>query len=229
MLSVLTISVGDNYVYLCEMPTRQAFVVDPSDAKQVASVLDQQHLGLTHILITHHHFDHTSGVAALRKKYGCEVVTGEKANVRIGDISIEVIPTPGHTADSVCYYLPAESTKTEPIVFTGDTLFVASCGRLIECDAETMWRSLQKLAALPDETLVYVGHNYTQDNLEFVLSIEPDNKDVSRALEEVHLLQREGKPTVPSSISREKKINPFLRAGDSQVFADLRRRKNLWG
>lgn len=243
MISVFTISaLSDNYIYLCKYSQKNAFVVDPAQAAAAQQHLEEHQLNLTHILITHHHFDHTGGLRELKKRYACQVISPDSRKIagtdravkdadilRLDGVEIKVIATPGHTATGVCYYLPISVSNAQPIVFTGDTLFIAGCGRLLECDAETMWRSLQRLVALPDQTLVYCGHDYTEDNLEFALSIEPDNKDATQALQEVRLLHSQGKPTVPSSISREKLINPFLRVIDWQSFAELRHRKDLWG
>lgn len=255
MISVQVISARDNYLYLCSQASGGAFVIDPSESNKTLTVLEQQRLKLTHIFVTHHHFDHTGGLKELKSKTGCSVISPDDRRIsgtdrmvtdgdiiRLGDIEVKVIATPGHTSTGVCYFLPGQNDE-QPIVFTGDTLFIASCGRLLECDAEVMWLSLRKLAALPDETLVYCGHNYTQDNLEFALSIEPDNAAVKNHLQQIKGLQNHGKPTVPSTIKLEKQTSPFLRADTqqirtvlamkdapaSQVFVELRRRKDRWG
>jgi hydroxyacylglutathione hydrolase len=255
MISVQVISAGDNYLYLCSQESSQAFLIDPSESRKTLASLDEQKLKLTHILITHHHFDHTGGLRELKSKIGCSVISPDQRRIsgadrlvkdgdviQLGDIETKVIATPGHTTTGICYYLPAQKDN-QPIVFTGDTLFIASCGRLLECDADTMWSSLQKLAALPNETLVYCGHDYTEDNLEFALSIEPGNVAVKNRLQQIRELQNQGKPTVPSTILLEKQTNTFLRADTEQirtalamldapalkVFAELRRRKDKWG
>lgn len=255
MISVQVISTGDNYLYLCSQRSGEAFLIDPSESRKTLAALDEKKLKLTHILVTHHHFDHTSGLKELKSKTGCSVISPDAGRIsgtdqvvkdgdviRLGDIQIKIIATPGHTATGICYYLPAQNNN-QPMVFTGDTLFIASCGRLLECDADTMWSSLQKLIALPDETLVYCGHDYTEDNLEFALSIEPDNAVVKNRLQQIRDLQSQGKPTVPSTILLEKQTSPFLRADTEQiraaltmrdvpaskVFAELRRHKDRWG
>ncbi|MCH8120682.1 MAG: hydroxyacylglutathione hydrolase [Planctomycetes bacterium] len=246
MEPVITIpALGDNYIYLYRYNQNNTFVVDPGDAGVVLKALEKQNLNLTHVLITHRHFDHTAGMEDLKKKTGCKALAPEKAEIlnpdKIG-VNIQVIATPGHTRDSVCYYVQP-SDKHSGVLFTGDTLFIGGCGRPIGCDASTMWDSLQKIAALPDDTLIYPGHDYTEENYEFALTIEPDNKVVKKCLQGIKEWQKLCKPTVPSSIGQEKATNVFLRADDPEiraaldmpnattvdVFAELRRRKNLFG
>ena len=256
MEPVITLpALGDNYIYLCRYHKNNAFVVDPGDGSTVLGVLEDQGLALTTVLATHHHFDHVSGVKELKKKTGCEIIGSDKNSISVIDhvvrdrdvieissTKIVVIATRGHTQDSVCYYVQP-SKKHSGILFTGDTLFIGGCGRPIECDASIMWNSLQKIAALPDDTLVYPGHNYTEENYEFALTIEPNNNIVKKSLQAIKDWQRLGKPAVPSNIGQERATNIFLRADDpkiksalnmsnstdSEVFAELRRRKNLFG
>jgi hydroxyacylglutathione hydrolase len=142
----------------------------------------------------------------------------------------------------VCYYIPAADENEHKILWTGDTLFVGGCGRILECDARTMWNSLLKLASLPDDTLVYCGHDYTQENYEFALTIEPDNEAVKQRFQGIIETVRTGGLTVPSVIFQEKATNIFLRsdteevktalnmprAGIVDVFAELRRRKDVF-
>lgn len=244
MEPVITIpALGDNYIYLYRYCQHNAFVVDPGDARAVLEALEKYRLNLTHALATHRHFDHTGGIENLKKKTGCKVIFGEKAQIfHIDNVNIQMIATPGHTRDSVCYYVqPYE--KHSCVLFTGDTLFIGGCGRPIECDASIMWNSLHKIANLPDDTLVYPGHDYTEENYEFALTIEPNSKDVKKCLQGIKEWQKVGKPTVPSSIGQERATNVFLRsddpqikaainmnnAMDSEVFAELRRRKNIFG
>jgi len=244
MEPIITIpALGDNYIYIYCYYQDNAFVIDPGDAKSVLEVLQKYGLNLTHVLTTHHHFDHIAGIEDLKEKSGCKVIGGNKAGIlHIGNVNIQVIATPGHTQDSVCYFVQPSKNQSG-ILFTGDTLFIAGCGRPIECDASTMWHSLQKIAALPDDTLVYPGHDYTEENYEFALTIEPDNKVVQRCLQTIKERQRLGKPTVPSRIGRERATNVFLRANTpeiklalnmpnaaaAEVFAELRLRKNIFG
>ena len=236
-------ALGDNYIYLCCYGQHNAFAVDPGSSRPVLKALEQHNLNLTHILATHGHFDHTAGIEDLKKKTGCDLIADNEAGIiHIANMNIQVIATPGHTRDSVCYYVqPSENHSG--ILFTGDTLFIGGCGRPMECDAFTMWNSLQKVAALPDDTLVYPGHNYTEENYEFALTIEPDNTLVKKALKTIKDWQKRGKPTVPSKIGQERATNVFLRAEEpeiksaldmsnaitGEVFAELRRRKNIFG
>ena len=241
---VITIpALGDNYIYLYRYNQKNAFVVDPGDARVVLKALEKHSLNLTHALATHRHFDHTAGMENLKKKTGCKMFGGERAEIlHIGYVSIRVISTPGHTRDSVCYYVQP-SEKHIGVLFTGDTLFIGGCGRPIECNASTMWDSLQKIALLPDDTLVYPGHDYTEENYEFALTIEPNSKVVKKCLQRIKEWQKLGKPTVSSRIGQEKATNVFLwadaaeiksaldmpNATASEVFTELRRRKNIFG
>jgi hydroxyacylglutathione hydrolase len=244
-------ALGDNYIYLCEYAKGRVLAVDPCDAAVVLRALQQNRLELTDILVTHHHWDHTGGVEQLKGETGATVYCGDGQRVGgvdrvvhdadspgFGDVEGKVIATPGHTRTSVCYYLRDRDGRGG--VFTGDTLFAGGCGRLLECDAGTMWASLQKLVGLPDETQVYCGHDYTQENCDFALGLVPGDAEFGRRAEEIGQLCREGKVTVPSSIGREKACNIFLRAGDDvvrqamkmgsaraeEVFAELRWRKD---
>jgi len=248
-------ALGDNLIYLYQYDKEHAFVVDPGDAGPVLQLLRQQGLKLTDILATHHHWDHTGAIVQLKKLSGCRViggdgdripaidcVLGDRDIITVGMVKICSLTTPGHTHSSVCYYIEEPGDNEERIILTGDTLFVGGCGRCFECDAETMWRSLQKLAALPGDTLVYPGHDYAVENYEFALLIEPYNEMVRQRLQEVKEAQKEGMQAVPSTISQEKMTNPFLRAdsdelkaalemsayGAEYVFAELRRRKDFF-
>jgi hydroxyacylglutathione hydrolase len=257
MESVTVISaLGDNYIYLCKCGQNNALVVDPGDSSAVLRALEEQELILIATLATHHHFDHIGGIRELKKKTGCEVIGSHRNTIPVADrivndkevlevraAKIRVIATPGHTRDSVCYYLQPPKDNESRILFTGDTLFIGGCGRPIECDAQAMWGSLRRIAALPDDTLVYPGHNYTEENYEFALTIEPKNMTTKKRLQEIKELQNQGRPTVPSTVAQEKTTNIFLRAdtreiktavhmpnatGD-EVFAELRRRKDVFG
>jgi hydroxyacylglutathione hydrolase len=236
--------------------------IDTPDERAIRAELDRLGLQLTHIFTTHHHHDHVEGHAALRRDMACIVVGAEKDRDRIpgidvtvqqGDIfafgrfEVHVLETPGHTSGHVSYYLP----NVEPAslldfgdgagaAFVGDTLFSVGCGRIGESTAGTMWQSLQKIAALPPRTLIYCGHEYTQNNIAFALTVEPGNADLlARKLEVEEGLAR-GKPSLPVRLESELKTNPFLRphspeirahlgmpdAPDAEVFAELRRRKD---
>jgi hydroxyacylglutathione hydrolase len=256
MVSVVTIpALGDNFIYLYRYDKNNALAVDPCDSSAVLNSLKEHNMNLTTILITHHHWDHTGGVSDLKKKTGCEVIRADKRRIpaidrvvddkhvlTIGNIEIHIIATPGHTNTSVCYYIPASNENEYKILWTGDTLFAGGCGRIMECNAQTMFDSLLTLASLPDDTLVYCGHDYTLENYEFALTIEPNNKAVKQRLQEIKETIKAGGFTVPSTILQEKTTNIFLRsdtneiktalkmpnAGAVDVFAELRRRKDIF-
>lgn len=248
-LTVIT-ALGDNFVYVLEYEPGKALAVDPGEASVVSRVLKDRKLELTHIFCTHHHFDHIGGVEQLRKVSRCRVVSADTRRIKgvdlavedgdmlkLGSVEIRVIATPGHTTTSVCYLVRCGG---EDMLFTGDTLFIGGCGRLFECDAQTMWASLQKLAGLPEDTLVYCGHEYTIENYEFALAVEPDNRTVKERLGQLRAMRRQVGHTVPSTIAQERLTNCFLRsdsagiraalnmpdAPPAQVFAELRHRKN---
>jgi len=256
MGSVITISAfGDNFIYLCRYDENNAFAVDPGDSSSVMRILSKHGLKLTMVFATHHHWDHIGGIEGLKRKTCCQVIGGDKRRipgidlvvddgqvVTVGNTKIQVIATPGHTRTSVCYYIEASGDNKTGVVLTGDTLFVGGCGRLIECGAQAMLDSLRKLAALPDETLVYPGHDYTIENYEFAMTIEPGSQAVRQRLQEVKQRLDAGEQTVPSTMLQEKTTNPFLRADTPEIkaalgmhearpveaFAELRRRKNTF-
>jgi hydroxyacylglutathione hydrolase len=229
MESVITIpALGDNLIFLYRYGQDDCLAVDPGSSSPVMRVLERQNLNLTTILITHHHGDHTGGVGELKQKAGCKVIGSDKRRIRgidqvvadgqsfpVGDARIRVIATPGHTSTSVCYYMPPSADGASGILWTGDTLFVGGCGRLFESGAQVMWESLQRLASLPDDTLVYCGHDYTAENYEFALTIEPDNEAVRQRLGDI---RRTGR-TVPSTIGQEQRTNVFFRAATPEVKA----------
>lgn len=252
----IVLTCGDNYVYVYPYDGSNALVVDPSDAPIVLRALETQGLTLTTVLLTHHHADHTVGVGELKSRTGCDVVGPDERRIRgidrvvaEGDVltlatcEITVLATPGHTRTSVCYRMAPVTTDEPGIVWTGDTLFVGGCGRPMECEASVLWRSLTHLATLPDDTLVYCGHDYTAENYAFALTIEPNNQAVRERLRDVERTATQGRPSVPSTIAWERATNVFLRAGEpaigaaldmsgaesERVFAELRRRKNLFG
>ncbi|MHC4204705.1 MAG: hydroxyacylglutathione hydrolase, partial [Planctomycetota bacterium] len=189
MNSVITIpALGDNFIYLYRYNQSDALAVDPCDSSLVLRALKEHGLNLKAILITHHHWDHVGGTNELKRKTGCEVIGADKRRIpgidlvvtdeqvlSVSERKIRVIATPGHTSTSVCYYMEPSAGSENGILWTGDTLFVGGCGRLLEQDAQSMWDSLQKLASLPDDTLVYCGHDYTLENYEFASGIEPGN------------------------------------------------------
>ncbi len=231
---------SDNYAYLviCER-TGRAAVVDPSQADPVLAAIEAEGVSVAAVWNTHHHFDHVEGNAAVAKKYsGCEIVAHETDRDRIpgqtrfvGDgevltvgeqVRAEVIFNPGHTSGAISYYLEAPGA-----VFTGDTLFAAGCGRLFEGSAEQMHASLQRLVALPAETQVYCGHEYTESNLRFCLAVEPENVAIQERVDNVRSLREQGKSTMGFTIAEELATNVFVRTS-AGVFANLRSRKDTF-
>jgi hydroxyacylglutathione hydrolase len=241
----------DNYGVLLHDPDSGATAaIDAPEAAPVEAALTEMGWRLTDILVTHHHADHTGGIAELKARHRCRVVAphGEAAKiplvdetvrendkVRVGSLEARVIETPGHTAGHISYVFPADK-----LAFVGDTLFSIGCGRVIEGTPEMMWQSLLKLRALPDDTRIFCGHEYTQANIRFAKTIEPANAALSAREKKVEMLRAVRQPTIPSTLGEEKAANPFLRAdlpevaksvGLSgapawQVFAEMRERKN---
>lgn len=221
MLRVHVIPVlEDNYAYLMCGHT-EAVLVDPGEALPVERALDAAGLSLSHILITHRHHDHTGGLDALVRRYQPVVVAPEDASSPLP--GVDMISTPGHAFPHIAYYV-----REPGWLFSGDSLFGAGCGRLAGDSAGVMWASLQKLAALPDETLVFFGHEYTLDNLAFAAAVEPDNPAIAARRARVAAALAAGGYSTPSTIAEEKATNPFLRAADLETFARLRTMKNTF-
>ena len=224
--------------------------IDAPDADAVSRALQDKGWRLSHILTTHHHADHTGGNLALKSATGCKIIgpraeqakipgideaVGQGDSFPFGAFEMRVIDTPGHTAGHITYWCP-----TAGVAFAGDTLFDIGCGRVIEGNAQMMWQSLQKLMALPPETVVYCGHEYTQANARFALTIEPENEALKARAKEVDQLRAAGAPTLPTKIGLELATNPFLRPHvaaiqqrlgmvgkpDWQIFGEIRERKN---
>ena len=221
----------DNYGYLivCEK-TKNAAIIDPSEADPVLARIDQEQVSLQAILNTHHHRDHTGGnegILAKRKAevYGHKSDSGrihglsrgvdEGDEIQIGELKGTVLFIPGHTTGHVAYLF-------ENNLFCGDTLFTAGCGRLFEGTPEQMHASLKKLMALPDNTKVYCGHEYTESNLRFAMSVEPKNPKLASRFERVQGLRARGTSTVPSTIEEEKQTNPFLRWNSKEIQAHVK-------
>jgi hydroxyacylglutathione hydrolase len=219
----LFLCLKDNYgVLLHDSATGKTAAIDAPDAEPVETALKQKGWRLTDILVTHHHADHTQGIPALKERHRCRVV-GPKAEanripfldetvaegdiVTVGNISARVIETPGHTAGHISYWL-----ADAKLAFVGDTLFSIGCGRVIEGNAEMMWNSLLKLRELPDDALVFCGHEYTQANIRFALTIEKGNQALAQRARDVDREVAAKQPTVPMMMGDEKAANPFLRA-----------------
>lgn len=217
----------DNYIWMLHDGTH-AVVVDPGESAPVMAALDAAQLVLAAILVTHHHADHVGGIEALRPRlqgpvYGPqrERIPGPFIALRDGDavtelgLRFEVIDVPGHTSGHIAYF--NASGAGAPILFCGDTLFSGGCGRLFEGTAAQMHDSLSRLAALPGQTRVCCAHEYTLSNLKFARAVEPLNRDVAEHTAWCETQRAAGRPTLPSSIAREREINPFLRVADNTV------------
>ena len=244
-------TLSDNYGVLIHDPdTGNTASVDAPDANDVRNALAETGWNLTHILVTHHHWDHVQGIGDLKSETGCHVIgpadeadkiehldetVSDGGSFEFGGESVACISTPGHTLGMINFHFVESG-----VVFTGDTLFALGCGRIFEGDPEMMWQSLTKLMALPPETAVYCGHEYTQSNAKFALSVDPDNAKLVIRAARIDALRAEGKPTLPTTIGEELETNPFLRASDagirkhlgmenasdSDVFAEIRKRKD---
>jgi hydroxyacylglutathione hydrolase len=227
----------DNYLWLLQEPQSQrCAVVDPGDAAPVLAWL-AAHPGwqLSDILITHHHPDHVAGVLQLKAQTGARVhgpatenIPGRDHPLGDGDcievlgLSLQVIGVPGHTLGHIVYYHAA----SQPLLFSGDTLFAGGCGRVFEGTPAQMYHSLQRLAQLPGNTLIYCTHEYTLSNLQFAHAVEPHNTVIQQRLAEVQQLRLQGRITLPSTMALELDSNPFLRAQHACVKEQIDRRAN---
>jgi len=232
MLSITPIpAFSDNYIWcLADSGSGKALIVDPGQAAPVIDYIEAQGLTLDTILVTHHHPDHTGGVAELRDRYQPERIvapadspfTGGTDTVHAGDevvwqnLTFEVLATPGHTLDHIAYFADTE-VSGHPVLFCGDTLFACGCGRLFEGTPGQMVESLAGLRNLPDNTLAYCAHEYTLANLRFARAWLPDDPALSAFEEHCQALRDDGKPTVPVVLGDEKQRNPFLRWDDPAV------------
>ncbi|CUH75042.1 hydroxyacylglutathione hydrolase [Tropicibacter naphthalenivorans] len=249
-LDIVTIPcLSDNYAYLVNGPDGVA-LIDAPEAAPIIAALDARGWGLDVIMITHHHHDHVGGVAELREKYGCKVMGPKAEEAKLppldfalpdgmtggsGDGEMQVISVPGHTLGHVAYYYPKAGA-----LFTADSLMACGCGRLFEGTPAMMWDSLSKLAALPPETMVYSGHEYTTSNAKFALTIEPGNDALKSRVTDIETARASDEPTAQVPLSLELATNPFLRASepsvkaslgmadaaDADVFAEIRARKD---
>jgi hydroxyacylglutathione hydrolase len=242
---------SDNFGVLIHDPEANVTAsIDAPEADKVTAALAEKGWKLTHILTTHHHADHTGGNAQLKAATGCRIVgprneaakvpgidekVGEGDTVQFGRHRVEVLDTPGHTAGHITYVIPSAK-----VAFVGDTLFAIGCGRVIEGTPQMMWDSLKKLMALPKDTAVYCGHEYTQANAGFALTLEPDSAALQKRAKDVDAMRAAGRATLPTTIGLELETNPFLRPHvpaiqkrlgmegkpEWQIFAEIRERKN---
>lgn len=242
---------ADNYGVLMHDPdTGHTAAIDAGDLDSYLQAITETGWSLSHILVTHHHPDHTDGLIKLAQQTGAAIFgpAGDRDihlaienTLSDGDQfdfaghTVQVIATPGHTLDMLNFYLPQQS-----VCFTGDTLFALGCGRIFEGTPQMMWNSLEKLMMLPAETLLYSSHEYTAANARFAVTIDPDNTALAVRVQTVEALRADNQPTVPSLLSEELATNPFLRAGDPSVrqhvgmdsasdeavFAEIRARKD---
>lgn len=242
---------SDNYGVLIHDPETGATAsIDAPALAPIEAALAETGWQLSHILVTHHHADHTDANLALKSKYGVTIVGHSADASRIPGIDVQiddggsydfaghvaqVMDTSGHTVGHITYYFADDG-----VAFAGDTLFALGCGRVFEGTMDQMWTSLAKLKALPADTVVYCGHEYTQANAKFSLSVDPGNQALVARAAEIDALRAKGEATVPTTIGRELETNPFMRpddpairellgmqsASDADVFAEIRRRKD---
>ncbi len=251
-LELVTIPcLSDNYVFLLHSPeTGETAVVDAPESDAILSELKRRNWQLSEIWLTHHHWDHIDGAAELRDRTGARIfgaaadehrlpplnaTVTEGETYRFAGYDVEVFDVPGHTVGHVAFYVPSAG-----LAFTGDSLMALGCGRLFEGTADQMWGGLCKLAALPPETIICSGHEYSESNAKFAQSIETGNDDLNKRCEDIRTKRAAGLPTVPTTLELELKTNPFLRAGqnsikqavnmegadDVMVFAEIRKRKD---
>jgi hydroxyacylglutathione hydrolase len=248
---VLVPALSDNYVYLAhDADTGETAVVDPAESDPVIAALEARGWKLTCILNTHHHHDHIGGNEALKAKYGCPItgprseagripnmdeMVGEGDSISFSGHSAKVFEVPGHTSGHIAFWF-----ESNDVLFSGDTLFALGCGRMFEGTAEQMWSSLAKLRDLPDATRIYCGHEYTQSNARFALSVDGGNADLKSQSAAYDALRAKGQPTIPTTLGADRLANPFLRADDPTlaaavglagadpvaVFAEVRKRKD---
>jgi len=229
---------SDNYAYLLQDGAGAVGVVDPSEPGPVEAVLKRLGLKLTHIFNTHHHFDHTGGNIDLKAAYGATVIgpgadthripgidigVGECDIVPFGTTEATVIDIPAHTSGHIAFHFAKDAA-----VFTGDTLFAMGCGRLFEGTPADMFAAMRKLEALPGETQVYCGHEYTESNGRFALTVEPGNAELIARMESVRRLRAASRPTIPCSIADERATNPFMRAASAAELGERRAAKDAF-
>ena len=221
-----------NYIWVL-IYKDQATIIDPGEAKPVIEYLKSQNITCSNIIITHHHFDHTDGIQELQEYYPHVNTYGpnlKNLNIKHQDIALErkiyllpfeqpwkIIATPGHTLDHLCYHHTNH-------LFCGDTLFSIGCGRIFEGTTQQMFTSLETLTSLPESTILYPAHEYTLNNIEFALSIEPDNQQLQEYKKSVQRKINHRQPSLPTTLKIEKKFNPFLRCRDLKMQAHLEKK-----
>jgi hydroxyacylglutathione hydrolase len=232
-------ALSDNYIWLVHDPVSdETTVVDPAEADPVLAETERRGWTISQIWNTHWHPDHTGGNAAIKAATGAtvsgpaaeagkiptlDVALSENDEVRLGNHVARVIETPGHTAGHIVFHLADDA-----VVFTGDTLFAMGCGRLFEGNAAQMFANMAKLAALPDATVVYCAHEYTQANGRFARVAEPDNAAIVERMRHVDAARGNGEATVPTTIALERATNPFLRAASAEELAERRAAKDAF-
>lgn len=222
----------DNYVFLIEGHDKQCLVIDPGLSDPVLGFINQQNLSLTHILNTHHHWDHTDGNLEIKNATNCTIIGPEQERSHIPglddglhegntfkwqNLNFDILHTPGHTMGHITYYCSELKAA-----FVGDVIFSMGCGRLFEGTPADAFGAFQKILSLPNDTQIYCAHEYTLANAKFALEIEPNNNDLKKRYEEVKTLRRKKQPTIPVSLKTEKKTNPFLRQKTLEDFTKLR-------
>ena len=237
-IEIITIkSLSDNYIWLLRNNIKNlTAVIDPGESEPVNRVLFQKNWSLDQIINTHHHYDHTNGNLELKKKWGAKLTAPEEEKNKIKNIDIgvidddeidiaglkaRVIHTPGHTLGHVMFYL-----KKEKILFAGDTIFSLGCGRVFEGSMKDMFFSLNKIKSLDPETLIYCGHEYTENNLKFALEVDKQNEDLKIFSEKITDLKRSNLPTIPSLLKDELNCNPFLRTDDVNISLYFKNKRN---
>ncbi len=227
MLEIIPLpALKDNYIWLLKnKASRHVAIVDPSEAEPVLKFLKSEQLIPIAIMITHHHWDHVGGIAGITEHFSIPVYTpktetvpgstnpvaeGDVVKLHELDLNLNILDVPGHTAGAVAYY-------NDAMVFSGDTLFTAGCGRMFEGTPPQMHASLSKFKTLPDDTLLYCGHEYTVSNLRFAAAVEPQNEAIQQRLQQAEEARRIDKATVPATLAEEKQTNPFLRCEQQTV------------
>jgi len=224
---------SDNYCYAIVTPDNKAIIIDPGKGDVIAHYLKQRKITPLYILNTHHHSDHVKGNKTLKRLYpnvhitcpfkeqgyiaGYDSTVNDNDKLEYLGIDFRALHTPGHTAGHITYY-----SQTLQSTFVGDTLFVMGCGRLFEGTAKQLFKSLQKIAALPDETDIYCGHEYSVANAQFCHKQMPNNPAIKQRLEQLQELRNQNKPTIPSTLAQEKETNLFLMAQTAEELAQLR-------